>query len=161
LAKKAAGKAGLIVLFIAIMVLSVFFFIGGFTGWAFSGDDGWLALIIGSGVAFIGSILGVFLVVRGRKDPKVERERRPKKNIIIWLVIALISGPGTVLSYFFGMKRTYQFWLFVVIIALLGIIFLVSIFMLIFGWRQKPRDHTEKLLVENIESAVNVDKENN
>jgi len=153
--------AGLIILFIAIAVGSVFGLFGGSIGLAWTGDNGWLALIIGSAVAFIGSILGIFLVIRDKRIPTTKKEKRPTRNVIIWSVIAFLSAVGAVVSYFFGMKLTSLNKIFIIsIIALLGVLFLISIFVLIFGWKRKTKDEIKDLPVEEIEKTSEEDIEN-
>jgi len=160
LSKKTAGKAGLIILFIAIAVGSVFGIFGGIIALAWTGDNGWLALIIGSVVAFIGSILGIFFVIRGKRIPKAEREKKPTRHVITWSIIAIISAVCALLSYFLGIKFTYSIWLFTIIIALFAVLFLVSIFILIFGGKQETKEETEDFLTEEVEIVKEDDIEN-
>ncbi|MCG3222456.1 MAG: hypothetical protein H7641_13835 [Candidatus Heimdallarchaeota archaeon] len=55
-------KVGLIILFIAIIVGSVFGLLFGFLLTIWGGQRGFLALIIGSVLVFIGAVYGIFKV---------------------------------------------------------------------------------------------------
>jgi len=154
LSSKTTGKVGLIVLFVAIAVGSVFGLLYGILGLAFSGDYGWIALIVGSVVAFIGAIFGLVMVARGLRVPSAKKEKRPLRNIIIWIVVAIVSGSGAFLSYFFGRRSHHLSWI-VYIIALLAALFLFSFFVLIFGGKRKIAEVTETTSLVDVEININ------
>ena len=159
MSKKTAGKVGLIILCIAIAVASVFGLFGGIMGLAWTGEKGWLALIIGSAVAFIGSIFGIFLVIRGKRIPTLKKETRPARNVISWAVLAFISAASAVSFYFIGKNFAFSTTLIIIIIAPLGVVFLVSIFVLVFVWKKKTKDEIKDLPVEEVENTSEIDIE--
>ncbi len=152
-------KIGLIILYIAIIIASIWGFIIGFVAMAWSGEYGFIALIVGSGLVFIGAVFGIVRISKGKRITAPKRKKRPTKNIIIWTVVAIVSAVGSVLQYIFGMRLIGIFWLSMIINVLLGALFLVSIFVLIFGGKQKPKDETEEIHIEDVESAVEEDIE--
>ena len=154
MSEKTAGKVGLIILFIALAIGSVFGFLYGFMGLAWTGDKGWIALIIGSVLAFIGAIFGLFWVGRSLRVPTKKKEIGPRRNTIIWSVIATTSAVGGVLFFFFGRRIIYNIWLFYIIIALLFVLFLISISALIFGMTKRTIAETKDFPVENTEEDI-------
>ncbi len=102
------AKAGLIILCIAIAVGSVFGILGGSIGLAFSGDYGWIALIVGSALLFISAVYSIFRISLSKRFPTTEREKKSPKYTLIWIVVAIASRAGAVLSYFFGLKMTHN-----------------------------------------------------
>jgi len=153
LSEKTTGKAGLIILFIALVIGSVFGLLWGIMKLG-TGDKGWIALIIGSVLAFIGAIFGLFWFGRSLRGPTEKKETRPVRNTIIWSVIATTSAAGGVLSYFLWRRSFYNIWLFIIIIALLGVLFLISIFALIFGRKKRTITETKDFPVENTEEDI-------
>lgn len=154
---KKARKTGLIILLIIITAGAILGLLQGIVYLTLGGNTGFIALIIVSVVVIIGSILGIFLVVRGKKIPATKKEKRPAKNIIIWVIIAILSLGGALVTYFFGFRRGLHVITSIIIIALLGVLFFASIFVSIFGWKQKSKDQTEKFLVKNTESTIEGD----
>lgn len=154
MSEKIAGKVGLIILFIGLIVGSVFGFLYGIMGLAWTGDKGWIALIIGSVLAFIGAIFGLFWVGRSLRAPTKKKEIRPIRNTIIWSVIATTSAVGGVLFFFFGRRIIYNIWLFYIIIALLFVLFLISISALIFVWTKRTITETKDFPIDNNEEDL-------
>ena len=144
MSQKTAEKIGLILLCIGIAVGSVIGLLVGILLQAITGEDGWLALIIGSVLLFIGAVYGIFHTF-SKRAPKAEREKKSPRNTLILVVVAFGTGAGAVLSYFFGMKMTHNFWLFLTIATLLAALCLYSIFVLISGGRRREEKITNIL----------------
>ncbi len=142
MSQETAEKISLIILCIVIAIGSVIGLLTGILYLAFTGENGWLALIIGSVLLFIGAVYGIFKLSFSKRAPKAEREKKSSRNTLLWVVVAFVSGAGAILSYFFGMKSSDNFWLFLTIVVFLVALCLYSIFVLISGGRQKEEKIT-------------------
>ncbi|MHA2254956.1 MAG: hypothetical protein ACXAAM_02685, partial [Candidatus Heimdallarchaeaceae archaeon] len=122
-----AKKVGLIVLFIAIIVGSVFGVLYGILGLAWTGERGFIALIIGSVLAFIGAVYGIYRVSFTIRIDRAQGKEISKRNPLAWIITAIISGAGAILTYFLGMK-TYHFnpTLMIILIVILASVCLFS-----------------------------------
>ncbi len=158
MSKEIAGKVGLIILCIAIAVFSVIGILVGILYMAFSGDNGWIALIVGSGVAFIGAIFGIFYVSfkkKTLKEKEVKKTKRSNKETIIWLSVTIVSGAGAVSTYFLGrMQFTRTFNLMLSLIVILGAVCLFSLFVLISGKSIRSEKITDFVAPTDIEDSI-------
>lgn len=144
MSQKTAGKIGLILLCIGIAVGSVIGILTGIFCLVMSGDYGWLALIIGPALLFIGAVYGIFKFTSSKRAPQVEREKKSPRNTKIWVTVAFGSGAGAILVYFFGIEIGFEFWpvIIFIIIALLVVLCLYLIFVSISGGRRREEKIT-------------------
>ena len=137
-------KGMIIISCILIAICSVFGVIIGYIFWAVQGEDGWMVLLVGSVLAFVGSIFGIFYAStrdKSKEEKEVKKIRRSTKETFLWLGLTLISGAGAVLTFFFGMFRARPVGLMIALIAILASACLFSLFMLVSGKslrREKP-----------------------
>lgn len=153
MSQEIAVKIGLSLLCIGIAIGSVIGFLLGYMFFAFTGESGGLALIIGSVLLFIGAVYGIFKLTSSKIAPKTEREKISPRNTRIWVVVAFMSGAGAVLSYLFGFKSFNSIWLFLIITALLFALCLYSIFVLISGGR--PREEKITNIISPTDEETN------
>ena len=72
MSQKTVGKISLILFCIGIAIGSVIGLLTGIFFLDMSGDDSWLALIIGSVLLFIGAVYGIFKFTFSKRAPKAE-----------------------------------------------------------------------------------------
>ena len=157
------GKANLTMFCILIAIVSVFGLLGGIIRFVWSGDKGWIALIVVSVLAFIGSIFTIFYVSylkKPHREKRVQRIKKPTKKTIIWIVVATISGVGAVLTYFLGLKMSNVPMLpMFILIAFLAGLFLYALFVLISGRKQRLEGNVDIEYSTDINNHLITDQE--
>ena len=156
MSEKKNRKAGLIILCVLGLIGFGFAFFYGIMLYAWLGDKGFLGLMIGSLFGIDGSILGIVFISRGRKLPMHAKRKRPIWFIIIWTLIASLSATSAGLTFFFRQILTENEALFILLNAGLGILFWVSIYFLIFGWKTKAQHEITDPPIKEVDSASEV-----
>ena len=130
-------KAMMVILCIVIAVGSVFGLLAGIVLAAFTGERGYIALIVISALAFVGAIFGIFYILIGKKteaEKSKERKKRTTKETLVWAGVTILTGTGAFLFLFFGIR-----WMrlnidrIIASVAVFSAAFLFSLFMLLSG----------------------------
>ena len=140
-------KALIVTLCIAIAVGSVFGIIAGIVLTAFTGEGGYIALIVVSGLAFVGAIFGIYYVLIGKKsemEEGKERKKRTTKETLVWVAATLLTGTIAFLFYFLGMKIWWApFRVMMPFIVIFGAACLFSLIVLISGRSIRKENHVD------------------
>lgn len=113
-------------------------FLGNTRYGAWAGERVFIALIIGSVLAFIGSVYGIYRVSTSIRIQSAQRIEKPKRNTLVWIIVAIASGAGAVLTYILGMRVFNAPPVFMLIlIVILASVCLFSIFVLVSNRKRK------------------------
>ena len=107
-------------------------------------DYRFIALIVVLTILLMGAVYGASSLSLRKGVSKTDRIQKSVKNLLIWLIVAVGTGGGAVGAYYnaWRLRMTAMIGVFH-LAAILNVICFYSLFILIFGIRQKKAKATE------------------
>ena len=125
-------------LFICViaMIISIVGIPIGFFAFLMSLEYGWIALMVVSGITFLGFITGA-IILAFKIEPGIEY--RSNQNGIFWLIVTIISFIAVVSGFFWLRLIGLTFVSMTIVLVIFLAIFLVSLIMVIINRDQLRR----------------------
>jgi hypothetical protein len=107
----------------------------------------WITLTFALIVIFIGAVYGIFKLSFGRRALDTELVKEPTRKNLIWILTAIVSGAGAIISLVFGYLEIIDLSSFPTIVsvnilgAFLVTLFLLSLMVLISRMRQSQKEN--------------------